>query len=92
MKQELEVETLLETAPYDELAESMSDLRFWIRVFIRPCCKKPNSRMAKIKVRALKETLSRRTDLSEAQMQHVIELADQGEAWYLGRFCCREAF
>ena len=90
MKQELETQNLLESATYDTLLRELDGRQFWIRVFIRPCCPRPDSRTAKNKVAAIRNTLSAREDFSSSELDRLYEKLDIGLDWYLGRFCNHE--
>lgn len=83
MKQELEMEQLLQKAPFTEVEQQLESDRFWLKVFIRPCCPRPTERAARIKVEGLCSILSERDDFTEEQQASLLSLIEKREAWYI---------
>lgn len=83
MKQEIELEQMLLTSPFEEIRQQMETDRFWLRVFIRPCCARPNAKAAHMKVEGLRSTLSARAEFSQSQRDDLSAIIDSREAWYV---------
>ena len=82
VKQETEMEEMLLNASYEEVEQELSKTTFWVKLFIRPCCPRPNAHMAHLKVEALKEMLKGREDFTAEQIATLVQIASEREDWY----------
>lgn len=87
MKQEQDMEERLLHAPFAEVEHDLQEQSFWIKLFIRPCCARPDERGARLKTQGLRSMLSGRSDFTAEQLSKLSALIDQGETWYITRFC-----
>lgn len=87
MRQEAEMEEMLQSASFEEVRVQLKTESFWLRLFIRPFCPKPNEHMARIKVTNLRKELASRKDFSEEQMRELSGYMTEREEWYVNRFC-----
>ena len=83
MKQEDEIEQLLLTSSFKEIMQQMETDRFWLRIFIRPCCPRPNAKGAHLKVEGLRSILASRLDLTQDQQSELSALIESRENWYV---------
>ena len=83
MKQETDMENMLLSASYDVVRQQMETQSFWLKLFIRPCCPRPNAHAAHLKVQALRDMMRQREDFSEAQHEELSNIMDKYEEWYV---------
>ena len=83
MRQENEIEQMLLTSSFEEILQQMETDRFWLRIFIRPCCPIPNAKGAHLKVEGLRSILASRLDLTQDQQSELSALIERRENWYV---------
>ena len=83
MKQEAEIEQMLLTKTFTEIMQQMETDRFWLRIFIRPCCPRPNAKGAHLKAEGLRSILASRLDFTQDQQSELSALIESRENRYV---------
>ena len=67
---------------FEQAEQSFASRKFWISFFVRPCCPPPAGTQAKMQLDKQRELVMQRTDFTPEQQKRLLELIDEGEAWY----------